>query len=495
MGNAGPGAEQLAFVEPGRAGEQPFFFLASCPDACLEGAVDVATRFGGFHCEPSDPTSSKSGAVATAVLLGTHAADARSLGAWRGRVEAQFATLRRMSPAGRKVVGVAIAGSGVCNDQREFLQQLHKKKGFERFELKVCGDVADMERWLRSEGYVIDRLGELENVNCTTASMTSALSFAFDKRGVFTNQDSYAPGPTATAGRFGFGTEQGQTGLWGSFFTSAAQNDEAARRERVLGDVLAVVEELSDLTQASEAVVLREGEERLEESLVVAREAGLSTDDLFDCEARQIELKDWAEVAEARARRSWCCCCSGAAKKKSKSAKSKSAEGASLLRSRAAAAAAAAADNPEVNASSSPAAAIQRRIDALEYEVRAQQERLDEERSKLRLPDGTKCLYLSATLSGWVPAVVVGFEPSGPSYHLDIRQNAALENIAPLPEVSALDAWPPGTTVTYTSDSQGGRALPAVVKAFNPGARGSAGTYDLDVKLRADCANIRPRLL
>mmetsp|Transcript_53122 Transcript_53122/g.165018 ORF Transcript_53122/g.165018 Transcript_53122/m.165018 type:complete len:405 (-) Transcript_53122:2-1216(-) len=111
---------------------RPYFFLASCPDDSLQEAIDLADRYGGFHCVGDGD---------------------EGFAAWKGKAAGQFLTLKRLSPAGRKVVGIAIAGFGHCNDEREFLRQLGGKRGHEQFELKQCGDVKDMERWLQSEGY------------------------------------------------------------------------------------------------------------------------------------------------------------------------------------------------------------------------------------------------------------------------------------------------------------------------------------------------------
>merc|ERR1719291_69511 len=58
------------------------------------------------------------------------------------------------------------------------------------------------------------------------------------------------------------------------------------------------------------------------------------------------------------------------------------------------------------------------------------------------LKPGTKCRYHSQSWAAWMPAVVVGFNPrEGGTYDLDVRPHAKLENISPLADASAAEAW------------------------------------------------------
>merc|ERR1740121_756881 len=103
-----------------------------------------------------------------------------------------------------------------------------------------------------------------------------------------------------------------------------------------------------------------------------------------------------------------------------------------------------------------------------------------------RLPAGTKCRYYSTSQSGWIPAVVGGFNDSDGTYNVDVRPHAKSENICPAPDVPAAEAWPPGTSVLYESSSMGSW-LPAVVFSFNEGSGEREGTYNLDIR---ECASV-----
>eukprot|EP00931_Biecheleriopsis_adriatica_P055600 TRINITY_DN32916_c0_g1_i1.p1 TRINITY_DN32916_c0_g1~~TRINITY_DN32916_c0_g1_i1.p1 ORF type:complete len:600 (+),score=133.32 TRINITY_DN32916_c0_g1_i1:80-1879(+) len=107
---------------------------------------------------------------------------------------------------------------------------------------------------------------------------------------------------------------------------------------------------------------------------------------------------------------------------------------------------------------------------------------------------GMRCRYWSLSYGGWLPGVVQQQNQDG-TFDLDIKQHASLDNISPAPDVAGPEAWPPGTSVLYKSNSAQ-RWLMAVVQSFNAGTGyGSAGTYNLDVKACAECDRIRPRLL
>mmetsp|Transcript_58793 Transcript_58793/g.127184 ORF Transcript_58793/g.127184 Transcript_58793/m.127184 type:complete len:714 (-) Transcript_58793:94-2235(-) len=104
------------------------------------------------------------------------------------------------------------------------------------------------------------------------------------------------------------------------------------------------------------------------------------------------------------------------------------------------------------------------------------------------LPIGTRCRY-SSSQYGWMPCVVEGINETDGTYDLDVRQHASPSNIAPAkPIASASEVWPAGTWAQYHS-STANVTLPAVVVSFND----DDGTYNLDVRERADLDRIRAR--
>mmetsp|Transcript_24276 Transcript_24276/g.76322 ORF Transcript_24276/g.76322 Transcript_24276/m.76322 type:complete len:556 (-) Transcript_24276:101-1768(-) len=107
---------------------------------------------------------------------------------------------------------------------------------------------------------------------------------------------------------------------------------------------------------------------------------------------------------------------------------------------------------------------------------------------------GTRCRYNSSSWSGWMPAVVQGFNESDSTYNLDVRQHAKPENISPASDVPASEAWPPGTLVHYESSTVR-HWLPAVIRSFVEGTNGGEGTYNLDVRECAQVDRMRLRLL
>lgn len=105
---------------------------------------------------------------------------------------------------------------------------------------------------------------------------------------------------------------------------------------------------------------------------------------------------------------------------------------------------------------------------------------------------GTKCRYYSNSYGAWMPAVVQCYNESDGTYDLDVRQHAKTENVSPDPHVAPPDAWPPGTPVFYESTTAR-NWLPATVVTFNEGAPECEGTYDLDIRIRAEGSRMRPR--
>lgn len=151
-------------------------------------------------------------------------------------------------------------------------------------------------------------------------------------------------------------------------------------------------------------------------------------------------------------------------------------------------------------------AELQKRIQALERQVRMQHEHQESQfdalvgfREALKeqgagdgvLRSGARCRYNSSSYTQWMPAVVTGFNDRDGTYNLDVRQHARLENISPAPDAPPSEAWPPGTLVFYESSSMR-HWLPAVIRSYSE--NGGEGTYTLDVRDGANCDRIRPRL-
>jgi len=390
-----------------------------------------------------------------------------------------------MSPPGRKVIAVAIAGFGVCNDQRAYLKELCGKPEFRQLEVKQCGDLDDMERWLQSEGFAPEDEPRGGTVGCNTAaSVMSAVSFGCHKPGSKALLPPMSlPTPPAPVQTQGGGAEH--MGVWASLFGTKA-NAEAAKRERLLADAERTKEESQDLSEKNTSEELYEAAGRIMKAAGAARAAGVTEEELFDAEARLIELEEMAQAVEAAVERSNSCCwwcCSGGSKGKTKTDVLGSQ--ADVLTSRR--------EGDNIMDTCDASDEQEERIRFLEKEVQMQNARLEDERSKLRLPEGTKCLYLSSSWSGWVPARIVGFDGENGAYHLNIRKHVKVESISPGPDALANEAWPVGALVTYQSESLG-KDLPAVIRAFNEGRGGVESTYDLDVKKAAPCSRIRPRL-
>jgi len=110
-----------------------------------------------------------------------------------------------------------------------------------------------------------------------------------------------------------------------------------------------------------------------------------------------------------------------------------------------------------------------------------------------KMPPSMKVRYNSSSAKQWLNASVGSFNDIDGTYDLDLRPHAALTNISPDPNVSASQAWPPGSSVSYHSSSAG-RWLDAVIVSFIEGAGGTAGTYNLDLRECAEVDRIRPRV-
>lgn len=108
-----------------------------------------------------------------------------------------------------------------------------------------------------------------------------------------------------------------------------------------------------------------------------------------------------------------------------------------------------------------------------------------------RLQNNIKCRYSSTSYPGWLNAVVECFNDEDSTYSLDVRQHANPQSISPQPNVSADEAWPPGTWVNYQSLKAGW--IPAVIVKFNDSGE-FRGTYNLDCREYAIVDRIRPRL-
>jgi len=114
--------------------------------------------------------------------------------------------------------------------------------------------------------------------------------------------------------------------------------------------------------------------------------------------------------------------------------------------------------------------------------------------SEGRLPVGAKCRFHGSSWSGWMPAVVEGLNEEDGTYNLDVRSRADLNQISPRADVPASEAWMPGTLVLYESTSLR-YWLPAIICSFNESNSDSEGSYNLDVRECASVDRIRPRLL
>mmetsp|Transcript_64856 Transcript_64856/g.140723 ORF Transcript_64856/g.140723 Transcript_64856/m.140723 type:complete len:525 (+) Transcript_64856:185-1759(+) len=109
-----------------------------------------------------------------------------------------------------------------------------------------------------------------------------------------------------------------------------------------------------------------------------------------------------------------------------------------------------------------------------------------------QLPEGCQVRYFSTSSGGWIPAVIEGFNFDDGTYDLNARPHAETRNISPCPNVAAAGAWPAGTLVFYESSSMQ-HWLPAVVLSYNEGSEPGGGTYNLDLRSQAAVENIRPR--
>lgn len=465
----------------------PFFFLASCPEESVQDAVDLAVRYGGFHCAVGHKPDAEGDA---APFLSVMPNGLKDLNAWRGRVEAQYSTLQQMSSEGRQVIAVAIAGLGVCNDQREFLLKLCGRKAYEQLEVKQCGDIHDMERWLRSIGYISDEEWCFEDGSvCVMPSMRQMLSFSFHGKN---GPNADPKGPYFPASKI----ESPRTRLDTRPISKPNFVDPSLKR--ALAAVDQAVEEATNLPESCDHASLRNAAFALGDALALAREAGASKE-LAKASILHIDLETRARFAEeeSRASRGICCCCCWPKTQPElidRADDERDDEGA-LLSSDGDPGITDYTPRKRVSKKAINSERLQARIKKLEHEVQQQGAILEEEKLSLRLPTGTKCMYLSSTWTGWVPAFIVGFDSETKTYNLNIKRQAPLNHTSPSPDATLKEAWPIGSLVTYLSDTAG-CGLPAVVVGYNPSTHrnGSGGTYDLDIKQRAQCNRLRPRV-
>jgi len=107
------------------------------------------------------------------------------------------------------------------------------------------------------------------------------------------------------------------------------------------------------------------------------------------------------------------------------------------------------------------------------------------------LPKGTPCRYFSAQY-GWLPGKMEReYANADGTVDLDIRQQAAPDKISPAEKVRLEEAWPPGTTVSYQSQSSG-EWHPAEIESYNAWNF----TYNLknNVKQHAEVRRLRLRV-
>lgn len=439
--------------------DRPYFFLASCPEEVLVEAKDLVDRYGGFSCVSEE--------------------DNEEYDAWKGKAVGQFMTLKQLSPPGRRVIGVAIAGFSHCNVEREFLRQLIFRKDCEQFELKQCGDVTDMERWLQCEGYKSLRVATaLESQRSIHSNRSrSKESPAMETGGTQTHVGSPGPMVRPTASK---------RPLWESMSSlNSVGNDpstkEIARRERILSDLEQAVAEAGSV-ETTNATSLQEAVAKLSTALQDASSSGVSLvapQEMRRAEARRVELQTFIDNGEAAKcpRRCFCsscfCCCPGGASSRHDTADELAVDG------------------------------IKADTTLLGFEFGAERANGKQDAGFMtKLPSsalgsepilepGTKCRYSSAK-QGLMTAVVKAYNASDGTYDLDVRPHARPENIFPAGDVPLSRAWPEGILVEYQS-STAGHWIAAVVRSYNPGNAHEIGTYNLDVREHASVDRVRLR--
>jgi hypothetical protein len=452
----------------------PYFFLASCPDEQLARAVEVVRRHGGFHCVGPGPDYD---AAFASMATGTGSS---SFAAWKGKAEGQFIMLRDLSPEGRKVVCVAVAGFGTCNEERAFLQRLGQRAGHHQLELKTCGDVDDMERWLMHAGY---RPTQVLGLACKALdappwSAESAMA-------------TTAKGHLATAG-----LDPGQS-LWNSMTTLFAGDsgpNVKARRERLLADVHMVMRETAEVdTKSAEA--LRRAKDKLALAIRDAVYAGVAEKDLEDAEEREVELQRLlAGVSSC-----WCFLQRDARCSQGQVAGCSVDASPPICRLLSWSPLPAPGQQPtgspglETHAWAPNSSAI---MPLASIESQPTVYGSLTETHDGRLAAGTRCSYLSSSRAGFIDAVVQGWNEEDFTYDLDVRPHARLEHICPPLTgrlASPAEAWAPGTLVEYWRGTENDERLSATVLGFNQGEQGEPDTYDLDVREHAPIHRIRAR--
>jgi len=430
--------------------ERPYFFLPSCPEELLVEAKDLVDRYGGFCCVSEE--------------------DNEEYEAWKGKAVGQFMTLKQLSPPGRRVIGIAIAGFSHCNDEREFLRQLTLRKDCEQFELKQCGDVTDVERWIQCEGY--------RALRGATAFAALESHRSIHSKGSRSKSPATETGGTQTiAGSPARGTAP-KNPLWDSMNALMSGNSakETARRERLLLDVEQAMAETGSVGTTN-ARSLQEALTKLSTALQDASSAGVAPQELRRAEARHLELQKFIDEEQAKGSiRGFCssciCCCRGGEPRQQGAADEFPVDGVK-------------ADSTLLGfefgadkANDKQAAGFATRLPST----------LD---SDPILEPGTKCCYSSAK-QGLMTAVVKAFNTSDGTYDLDVRPHARPENIFPAGDVPLCRAWPEGILVEYESRSAK-HWVAGVIRSYNPGTAHEAGTYNLDVREHASVDRIRLR--
>mmetsp|Transcript_75910 Transcript_75910/g.214675 ORF Transcript_75910/g.214675 Transcript_75910/m.214675 type:complete len:480 (+) Transcript_75910:99-1538(+) len=415
---------------------KPYFFLASCPESQCRDATRLAQKYGGFFC-----VSEGGGGAGDSFMT---CQDGRFV-AWKGKVEGQFLTLKGMSPPGRPIIGVAVAGFGNTNDERDFLGKLSKKRGHEQFRFKQCGDSTDFERWLRSEGYTpVQVLGlACQPVQGSMQSLPGGAAPCSTKGAVHNSWGSVL-------------TDMGAAQAWNSatklFGLTGGGRSAASRQERLLADVHMVVDEVRGIDKDN-VEVLRAAKAKLRFAIQNAVAVDVAEEDLRDALDLEKELQRLISQL-TRWHCFWCC----------------HADSSSVLK------------NQDLN----PA---ELGVQAQDDEVVTVMHKVG---TKSQLPPGTRCRYKSMTRSGWVDGVVQRFNADDGTYDLDVRERAACEYITPHPSVSVAEAWPAGTLVRVV-DGSTKRQQDAVILSFNAPSSGGSATYNLDVAERVAVDRILPR--
>jgi len=121
------------------------FFLASCPDRNLKEGIALMKKYGGFYAAgDKDDIFNKD--VLTNPDADPTKAECWRVG-WKGKVEMCYCMLHQLNPDAEKIVAIAIAGGPACDWERGEIRNKFCKVHL-AMQLKVIGDMEDLEAWL-----------------------------------------------------------------------------------------------------------------------------------------------------------------------------------------------------------------------------------------------------------------------------------------------------------------------------------------------------------